>query len=733
MKEIFFVVLFGLTCRLPLYAQTVSKHQSSKKALISKRTAEIITINGLLNEESWDSVKVGLGFKQIEPDPGEDAKFKTEVKSLYNDQYLYFGIICHDTAGRNKFKVPDLKRDFAFQNHDLVGITIDGFNDRRNSMTFFVNPYGAQRDYLSFDDTYFDVAWDGLWRVNTTRTDEFWIAEFAIPWKTLRYKINGDKQPYFGLNVQRVRRTSNERSAWSVYPRSVGFNRMQYAGVITGFNPPKPATNILVNPHSLLTNDPESPASISIKAGGEVKWALNPNLVFDATVNTDFAQADVDQLVNNLTRFSVLLPEKRQFFLENASLFGVGITGSENSPSGNISLIPFFSRRIGLDENNRPVPLDYGGRMVYRSAERNTGTMFIQQRGVDRNPRQRFFVGRYSENIGRYSRVGIITTAQRTVPTDTSNSFLTHTTAVDGFFRLNAENLLKGMVAYAGGTTRKNGDWAGYVQYQYNNSRVNAWLTSVIITENFDPSAGFVSRRNVISATPGAELNLRGKWMPIQKKIRAYVPSLRGEFYHQASTGILQEQTIEVAPLAFNLINGGEIKGSYSHHYQNILTGFRPLGITISKGKYTYSRYRFAFSSDASRKLSYDVSYETGGYFNGNLNSIDASVAFSPNPYVSVEAGINRNDFKEVGTTAVDKTVNLYTLNSRLALNPQLQLTLSYQKNSLDDSSSYNGRFSWEYKPLSFIYLVFNRREFDVFKRQPEQNSIVKINFLKQF
>lgn len=674
---------------------------------------------------------VGSNFKQVEPDHGEDANFKTEVRSLYNDYYLYFGIICYDTVGRKNFKVPNLKRNFAFQKQDLVGITIDTFNDQRNSMTFFVNPYGAQRDYISFDDTYFDVAWNGLWKVKTTRTDEYWIAEFAIPWKTLRYKFNDGKQPYFGINFQRVRRTSNEKSAWSVYPRSVGFNRMQYAGILTGFTPPKPTTNLQVNPYSLVKN--QSQPSLKFKMGGTIKWTINPNLVFDATVNTDFAQADVDQLVNNLTRFSVLFPEKRQFFLEDASLFGVGITGGENSMSGSISLIPFFSRRIGLDEDNRPVPLDFGGRMVYRSAERNAGGMFIQQRGVGNKPRQHFLVGRYSEDIGNYSRIGVITTAKRTASTDINDSFLNYTTAVDGFFRLNAETLLRGMVAYAGGNSGKKEGWAGYVQYQYKNGSVNAWLTSAIITENFDPKAGFISRGNVISVTPGIELNLRGKWLPFQKKVRAYVPSLREEYYYQASTGILQERKIEVAPIAFNLINGGKIKLSYSHHYQNILTGFRPLGIAIDLGKYIYSRYQFAFSSDGSRKLSYNLSYGTGGYFNGSLSSLSASVTFSPNPYISVEAGIDRNNLRGVGEPAIDKVVNIYTFNSRLALNPQLQLILSYQRNSLNNSNIYSGRLSWEYKPLSFIYLVFNRREFGISDRHSDQNFILKINFLKQF
>lgn len=708
-----------------------SIENSHKRTLSITETKEKITIDGLLDESIWNNVEPQTNFVQIEPRPGQNANFRTEVKGIYNNKYLYFGIVCYDSIGRNNFKVPDLKRDFNFPDHDLIGITFDGFNDERNSVTFFVNPFGAQRDYLSFDDTYFDADWNGLWRVKTSRTNAYWIAEFEIPWKTLRYKLDGDEPPHFGINFQRVSRSTNEKSAWSVYPRAVGFNRMEYAGVLTGFVPPEPTTNIQLNPYALVSNT--SGTDTEFKAGGELKWAVTPNLVVDATVNTDFAQADVDQLVNNLTRFSVLFPERRQFFLENASLFGAGISGGSGSVSGNVSLIPFFSRRIGLDGNDRPIPIDYGGRAVYRSDKRNFGAMFVQQAGLDSTAGQNYWVGRYSENIGKYGRIGTIFTANSAASKNGSPAYFDHTVAVDGFFRLDEKNILNTMVSFTKNHLEAKSGYAGYLQYRYIGNRANAWLTSTWITDDYRPESGFVSRKNIFANIAGIEGNLRGNWLPFPQKIRDYAPGISTEFYHEAGTGHILEQKIALAPLSCNFLDGAKATFLYSYNYQNIKERFRPLGIDIAMGKYAYGRYDLTYSGDASRKFSYGASYGIGGYFNGNLNSLNVNVVYSPYPYVSLGAGVDHNEFGKVGITQDDTSATLYTANTRLALNPQLQLTFLYQRNSLDKSDIYNARLSWEYMPLSFVYLVFNSREYGLFEAITEQNSIVKVSFLKQF
>ena len=151
--------------------------------------------------------------------------------------------------------MPNFKRDFSAQAHDLFGVVIDGFNDQRNTASFWTNPYGTQRDLLSFDDLLYDNDWDGLWKVRTTRTDSGWVAEMQIPWQTLRYPRSRDSVQTWGINFVRNRRFSNELSAWSPYPRAFSPYRVQYAGLITGLKPPPPRPNIRVQPYLLLADD----------------------------------------------------------------------------------------------------------------------------------------------------------------------------------------------------------------------------------------------------------------------------------------------------------------------------------------------------------------------------------------------------------------------------------------------------------------------------------------------
>ncbi|PRX54274.1 carbohydrate binding family 9 domain-containing protein [Flagellimonas meridianipacifica] len=713
MHRNFVFILFLLLTLCPTLGQ------ESIKAFRASRTSNSVQLDGELTEGDWKKAQTISDFTQIEPRPGAPATFATEVKCLFDEKNLYFGIICYDTVGSKNYKAPNLQRDFNFLNHDLVGITIDGFNDKRNSITFFTNTYGAQRDYQSFDDTYFDVAWNGLWQVKTTSTDGAWIAEFRIPWKTLRYRFIEGEAPRFGINFQRVQRSANEKSAWSAYPRSVGFNRMEFTGKLENVDAPVQKINLQVNPYFLVNQ--RNKGQTDVKTGGELKWAPTPNLVVDATVNTDFAQADVDQIVNNLSRFSVLFPERRQFFLENASLFSIGLQGGENSFNGGISLFPFFSRRIGLDGTNQPVPLNFGGRSVYRSKSRNIGALFIQQAATDELSKTNFAVFRYQENIGRYGRLGFLGTNRRA---DQNSS----TIALDGFFRMGEKHLVNFLASYA---EEEDSGFAGYVQYRYISDRVLGWFTSTLVEDTYNPSVGFVSRDNVIGNTAGIELNLRGKWIPFPLQIRDLAPRISADFYHDPATGNLQERKLFTAPLQINYISGARTRLFGEANRQVLNTSFTPLGLTIAPGDYKYVLYGVDHASDASKKLSFLARYNTGGFYDGELQQYGGRVNYSPLPHASFEMVYEHNDFSNFPSQVVAEDVSLLQFNARFALNPQLQLTSFFQKNTLNDQTVWNSRLAWEYSPLSFFYIVINNNDSDFTGRN--NDLIFKINFLKQF
>ncbi len=695
-----------------------------RKQLKAQAIEGDIVIDGALTENEWRDAPLATDFTQIEPGQGLASEVKTEVRLLYNARYLVVGVICYEPEGVKGLRAPDLKRDFSWRAHDTFAICLDGFNDERNSIAFAVNPYEAQKDYLSFDDTFFDGDWNGLWKVRTTRTDSAWVAEIEIPWKTLRYPKNVEDLQTWGVNFLRLRRYSNEISGWSPYPRSFGFNRMEYAAKLVDLQLPAPSANVQVNPYALVAYNKDAQRnSYDVKLGGEVKWAVNANNILDFTANTDFAQADADVRVNNISRFSVFFPERRSFFLENASLFGSGLMPNE-SMGGRMIFLPFFSRTIGLSNGN-PLALDGGVRWVHRSLKENFGVMTMRQRATDETPLTHFGVARYSRNVGKQNRLGTLLTLKQGVNTN-------HVAGLDGFFRLGKAHAITGMMLRS--QTAQDAGWGGYAQYLYTTNTVQAWWTQTWATKQFQPEMGFVSRQDVIATTPGVFTNLRGAWVPWKKMIRAYKPGVTAEWYHTASTGQWVEREVKLYPLWLDFQSGAYMGYSLSNTDQNLLNPFQPLGITIQPGTYQYQRQLLFAGTDASRKISATLQQEWGNYFDRKLATTDVGVGLAPWPYVSMRLGVNRNYFSEMDTEKSDHEVILYTSELRLAWSPRLQLIGLYQHNTQNKLNAYNIRLAWEYKPLSYVYVVFNNRSFEgTTGNVQEQNGIFKVSYLKQF
>ncbi|HVX52086.1 MAG TPA: DUF5916 domain-containing protein [Chitinophagaceae bacterium] len=723
---------------IKLNAQTadIFKPDSVKKAIEAVSISTSINVDGVLNEPEWQLVEPSPRFTQIEPYQGAAPTVETVVKALYNRQNLYIGVFAKEPLGKKAVRATDFKRDFNFLAHDLVTLTFDGFNDKRNAMCFATNPYGVQRDYLAFDDLYYDVDWDGLWKVRTIRTDSGWYAEIAIPWQTLRYKKTADSVQSWGFNMYRNRRITNEITAFSPFPRVFGASRMEYAGVLKNLQPPPPKSNIRIQPYILNVFDhyngfdsTVTPNQNKVKVGGDIKWAITPNTVLDLTANTDFAQADADLQVNNVTRFSVFFPEKRQFFLENASLFSPGIQQGVDGSGGFMHIQPFFSRTIGLDSSGNPIPIVAGGRFVSRSTSQNYGAIVMRQEGSGNSPATNFFVGRYSKNFAGQDRIGgLVSVKNSAAGTNTEAT-------VDGFFRMGQAQSFNSIFTYTNTTNTHQQGFAGFVQYYNSTNNYKIWFTQSIVTKNFDPQMGFVSRTDIIGTTPGMNWYYRGRYLPFKKILRAFEPGFLPEFYWQASTGRFIERSLYFYPVWFNFQNGAYLGYGITPAYQNLTDNFQPLGINIAPGQYHYLFNEIMVTTDPSKFISLAGDYKWGQYFDGRLTAEDWKLQFAPIPHISILAELNRNHFMQVGIDKQTKTVDLYIIQGRFALNPRLQLTGFYQKNSYDNSQSYNIRFSWEYKPLSYIYLIFNHGAVnDLYHavKQSEDHVMAKISYLKQ-
>jgi len=320
-------------------------------------------LDGVISGDSaWEGVVPASGFTQVQPNEGAPATQNTEVFVGYTDTALYIGVIAYATDP-GTIIVADSRRDSALDQTDSFQVVIDGLLDRQNAYLFGTNPAGIEYDAQIVKEGStgqfgsggggFNLNWDGSWNVEARVTDIGWVAEMEIPFTTLRY-ANAEEQSW-GINFQRNIRNNNEIVYWAPLSRQRNINRISEAGTVGGIVPP-PRRNLQITPYVLARWEEGGGLSGTAddqEVGVDIKYSLTPSLTLDATYNTDFAQVEVDDAVVNLDRFSIFLPEKRPFFLENAGQFTVG-----NAQEVEL----FFSRRIGL-VSGEPVPIEGGLRL----------------------------------------------------------------------------------------------------------------------------------------------------------------------------------------------------------------------------------------------------------------------------------------------------------------------------------------------------------------------------------
>ena len=719
-----------------LHAQDVFPPPEQPPRLEALRATSTIRIDGNLDETDWQTASPVSGFTQEEPEQGAPPSFDTEVRVLYDNENLYISAVCYDAEGSEGIRVQDLRRDFDFFENDVFGVSLDPFSDGRNAIIFQVNPYGVLRDLQVTDGNIFNIDWDATFEARTSVQADSWIAEIAIPWKVLRYSQD---QSTWGINFVRGIRRLGEYSGWSLWPRVFTPYRMDYAGILENIEPPPPSTNLRVQPYLVMRDDRVGDTedlfdAVTPEIGGDIKWAITSNTVLDLTVNTDFAQADADRQVVNLSRFSVFFPERRTFFLENASLFRLG---------SSIAALPFFSRRIGLNDFGQPIPIDAGARLISRTVNRNVGALFVRQRSNVTSPASHFGVVRLSNNLGNNNRIGALATLRQDERFQGEPAEVNTVGAIDGLFRLTPTLTLQGMIS---GSLTKEQEGDGFASYMWlANSTNKGYLGHVqaFVSENYNPGVGFVARRDLIVTSPAGSLDLRPSWKP--SYVRNFRPGFVSYVYHRLSDGAFQEAWLSLTPISIEFINGAEIRLSMEPNWQTLgsedIVFFRPLGVGLEADEYSYIRYNAELQSDLSRRYSGIVEVTTGPYFDGLLTTLNVSARLAPSPHVALSLDYELNMATDLGIENESVDSHLFGPELRLALNPRLQLNAFYQYNTLAERARWNVRMSYEFSPLSYVFLVFNDNRYfinDSLRRTnpdffaTEQQAIFKISYLRQ-
>ena len=657
-------------------------------------STEAIVVDGHLDESAWRDAELIDGFVQKDPNQGAPGSLRTRVRVIYGESALYIAAICEQP--RDTLRVQNLQRDFAFDENDLFGIAIDGFIDHRNAVAFQVTPRGNQRDLEVIDGSDFNIDWNARWDVRTQIYDDHWVVEMAIPWRTLRYPNAADR---LGVIFSRNIRHLNERTSFPAVPRALTIYRMAYQAQLAGLKMPEPSANIQFNPYMLSDYSNGSTSESEFDVGGELKWAVTPSTVLDVTVNTDFAQVEVDRQVVNLDRFSVFFPERRQFFLENANLFNASVTNW---------IRPFFSRRIGLDASGQQIPLDGGLRLTSRSPDQQLGLLAMSQQELDTSPASMFGVARYSRNLSGQSRLGGMLTVRRDdavgggiVP---ARDNFTYT--LDGLWRPNQAFGVQAMISASDDDVEGDGLGAQFWAFYENN-----WLYAGLLeyyNRDYEPGIGLeILDANYVMHSPSISFDLRSE--RFHKSIRSFNPGATAYIFTSSEDGDLLFGYAPIRPLRLYFQNGAEVSFIVEPNWQRLQSAFFPAGIEVAPGKYDYTRYRANWVTDQSAALSAELSFETGDYFDGRLDTASASVRYAPMPELEFSADFDINNIRGLGIAEVDDQAEVLGVSVRVAPSPRLQFSVVYQENSFGDRESWNAKLSWEYRPLSYIYLVYNR------------------------
>ena len=662
-------------------------------------------IDGVLDEAEWANAERITGFRQQLPQTGYLAKYQTVVRMMYDADHLYLAAENLDPEPHLAITT-GLERDFLSPDSDVFGVVFDTFLDRRNSFLFAMNPRGAVRDEQTFNDSRTIVeAWEGIIDLKTRMTDSSWIVEMAIPLKSLRFDGRKDVQDW-GINfVRRVRRV-NETSYWAPLERQYRAHRMSKAGTLEGLAGLNQGRNLQVKPYAVASDSrgtqvPVSAFGTNSDLGVDLKYGVTPSLTLDLTYNTDFAQVEVDQEQVNLTRFSLLFPERREFFIENSGSFTFGDVEERNYRMG-ASLRDFTlfnSRQIGLTRDGRPLPIVGGGRLTGRVGGFEIGLLDMQTQTSALGAAENFGVVRARRNLWGNSDVGVL--VQRRASTDSiGDENLSY--GIDANLRPISNLILN---AYAAGSQADGSASDGYAARTSIGFRNAFWNTSVMVkrvSDAFDPGIGFVRRRGMQQSYATVGIHARPAWRGIQE----VAPYVEVDYLTDLSN-TLDSRTLQ-AGVQVQFQPDGMMQLELRDEFDRLDADFAVFpGHTIGAGAYGWREASATLTSARSRPLSASATGSTGGFYDGTRQSYGGTVTWRARYDLSFEANFTRND---VDLPSGPFLADVGRLRLRYAWSTKLFGSAFVQYNAQSNTVVTNARVNFRYAPLSDIFLVYTDR-----------------------
>jgi hypothetical protein len=694
---------FSVTVVLLMLFSFPAYSQSEIKAVFTETPP---VIDGMVNEEAWSKAAVIKDFYQREPRQGEPITEKTEFYILYDHENIYVGMHCWDDP--SKITAKELARDVSLGEDDRVQVIFDTYLDGRSGYWFQIGPRGSIGDaIINENGKDFNKSWDGLWDGKAKITATGWDSELIIPFKTLGFTKGSST---WGLKLIRHIRRKSESAYWPATSLNADKFAVSDAGRITGLTEISQGIGLDIIPYltggfSKKQNADSKPV---LDGGLDAFYQITPALKAAVTINTDFAQTEVDEKQINLTRFNLYFPEKRDFFLDGSSFFTFGINGDKENTQGT-QMIPFFSRRIGLDAGGNPVPIKYGGKFTGKIGSWNVGMMHIKDDNAWDNPG--YTIGRITKNIGKLSSIGLIGT--------NGNALSAQTNSLAGFdVRLatskfagnkNVTYNLYGLKSFTGGL--QGNDISYGTEINYPNDFLNFRVGYLQIGESFTPGLGFIPRKNIRDFYGGITLGPRPKNSPILqiKTGTKYV------FISDLKNGGMQTSQIDFNYADITFLTGDLISVSSQYQFESLSSNFNIFsGFVIPVGDYTFWRHSLMLTSAKRRNFWAGTKLSTGSFYSGDRKDwlLQMGYKIAVPIYFGAES-----DRKWVSLPDGSFVTQIYRINLNLLFSPKLSWYNFAQYENQTETIGWQSRLQWIIKPGKEIFLVFNSPLIDPLER----------------
>ena len=701
------------------------------------RVTDPITLDGRLDEPDWKRAIPATNFIQRQPRPGEPSHERTEVRILYDADNLYVGYYCFDSEPANMI-INGLEEDFAFTQSDSVVLDIDSLHDRQSGFEFATNPAGAKYDTQFFNNgAISNPDWDGVWDVKTSRTTDGWIAEFMIPFKTLRFSDSPTQE--WGFNVGRRVLRVNEVGSWAPIPTRYTSQRVSLAGTLTGLEGIRQGRNLMIKPFvtggmtQVRGTDGRLQTLQALNrlkdqdVGIDLKYSLTPSLTLDATYHTDFAQVEVDQQQVNLTRFNLFFPEKRDFFLENVGTFSVGQGAREfGGQAAGRNLLPFFSRRIGLSAAGTPIPIVGGVRVTGKANKYDIGLLQMKTDDQGATPSNQYLVGRVRRNLLSSSWIGtLLTSRDSSVPGDYNRVY-----GADAHFQFYDRLEFDSYLLQSDTPGRTGRDQARRFQTAWRDDELTINGEYNTVQPDFNPEVGFVRRPDMeqyfgeVSWEPQLVRN---------RTIRSLNVGTSVDYYEGSASG-KTETRVQSGDLGISFDDGSSISFTTQQTFDRLLHPLRiPAGtprVTIAAADYSFLGYSARFATSSRRELAGNATFNWGDFYNGGRKALSGGVTYAPGYHLILNLSYERNDVELPNGSF---TTNLLRTRATYAFSPRTVVHAFIQYNADAKQVSSNIRFNWTHRPLSDLYIVYNDTRDTLTGQTRERALILKLTNLFSF